>query len=57
MPITEIALKILDLKRYGGPTKKERLCEIAEEISKKKKEIFTRMNLTPQSFNGVRVNT
>jgi beta-phosphoglucomutase len=54
MPITEIALKILDLKWYGGPTKKERLCEIAEEISNKKKEIFARMNLTPQSFNGVR---
>jgi hypothetical protein len=37
MPITEIALKILDLKRYGGPTKKKRLCEIAELVTKRKK--------------------
>jgi HAD superfamily hydrolase (TIGR01509 family) len=54
MPIIEMTFKIFDLKGFSNNTKKERLDEIAEKISSKKKEIFMQMNLVPESFRGAR---
>jgi beta-phosphoglucomutase len=54
MPIIEMTFKIFDLKGFSNNTKKERLDDIAEKISSKKKEIFMQMNLVPESFRGAR---
>ena len=61
MPVEEMALEIFKLKGYhvdGGSKKnnsqEESIIQTSEEIAKRKKEIFTEMNIIPKPYDGVK---
>ena len=61
MPVEEMALEIFKLKRYHvddgskkNMSEEESIIQTSEEIAKRKKEIFTEMNIIPKPYNGVR---
>src|ERR687886_1715359 len=61
MPVEEMALEIFKLKGYhvdDGSKKniseEEPIIQTSEEVAKRKKEIFTEMNIIPKPYNGVR---
>jgi HAD superfamily hydrolase (TIGR01509 family) len=63
MPVEEMALEIFRLKGYlvvddsskkKDPSKEEHIQKSAEEVAKRKKEIFREMNIIPKPYDGVR---
>jgi HAD superfamily hydrolase (TIGR01509 family) len=61
MPVEEMALEIFKLKRYHvddgsrkNMSEEGSIIQTSEEIAKRKKEIFTEMNIIPKPYNGVR---
>ncbi len=57
MPVAEMALEIFKLKGYlvdDGSTKNNTSNQKSEEVAKRKKEIFTEMNILPKPYDGVR---
>ncbi len=57
MPVEEMALEIFRLKGYhvdDGSKKNNTANQKSEEVAKRKKEIFTEMNIIPKPYDGVR---
>src|SRR5918912_3942458 len=57
MPVEEMALEIFKLKGYhvnDGSKKNNTDNQKSEDVAKRKKEIFTEMNIIPKPYNGVR---
>jgi beta-phosphoglucomutase len=57
MPVEEMALEIFKLKGYhvdDGSKKNNTANQKSEEVAKRKKEIFTEMNIIPKPYDGVR---
>jgi beta-phosphoglucomutase-like phosphatase (HAD superfamily) len=57
MPVAEMALEIFKLKGYladGKSISKEKYIQASEEVAKRKKDIFMKMNIIPKPYDGVR---
>jgi len=61
MPVEEMALEIFKLKGYlvddsskKNMSEEEPIIQTSEEVAKRKKEIFTEMNIIPKPYDGVR---
>ncbi len=61
MPVEEMAREIFKLKGYlvddsskKNMSEEEPIIQTSEEVAKRKKEIFTEMNIIPKPYDGVR---
>jgi beta-phosphoglucomutase len=61
MPVEEMAVEIFKLKGYlvddsskKNMSEEEPIIQTSEEVAKRKKEIFTEMNIIPKPYDGVR---